>query len=81
MSKKALMMSTKHCEAEVAVEAVLPRLPVKVRLPHGPDTFGLSRSAIYRAAAAGHVTLTKLGRTTLIDTASMLAFLDGLPKL
>ena len=56
-------------------------LPLKVALPHGPETFGVSRSAIYRAAGAGHVKLTKLGRTTLIDTASMLAFLDGLPRL
>ena len=57
------------------------RLPVKVPMTRAPETFGTSRSAIYRAAAAGHIKLSKLGKTTLVDTASMLAFLDGLPAL
>ena len=56
-------------------------LPVKVPLPHAPTVFGISRSAIYRAASAGHVKLSKLGRGTLVDTASVLAYLEGLPTL
>ena len=50
-------------------------------MTRAPETFGTSRSAIYRAAAAGHIKLSKLGKTTLVDTASMIAFLDGLPIL
>ena len=60
---------------------VLDRIPVKVPMVHAPTTFGVSRSAVYRAAAAGHIKLSKLGKTTLVDTASMLAFLDGLPSI
>lgn len=56
-------------------------LPLNVPLPHAPLVFGLSRSSIYRAAADGKITLRKLGRTTLVDTASMLAFIDGMPTL
>ena len=54
-------------------------LPPRVRMPLAEDTFGISRSAIYRAAAAGRIKLTKLGRTTLVDTASVLEFLNSLP--
>jgi predicted DNA-binding transcriptional regulator AlpA len=53
---------------------------VTVPLPQAPTVLGLSRSAIYRAAAAGHITLKKLGRTTLVDMASARAFIDSLPK-
>ena len=56
-------------------------LPMKVPLPQAPMVFGLSRSAIYRAAQDGHITLSKLGRGTLVDTASVIAYLDGLPRL
>jgi hypothetical protein len=40
---------------------------------------GLSRSAIYRAAAAGDIRLLKVGRSTLVDMASVRAFLASLP--
>jgi hypothetical protein len=40
---------------------------------------GLSRSAIYREAGAGRIKLLKLGRTTLVDMASVRAFLSSLP--
>jgi hypothetical protein len=40
---------------------------------------GLSRSAIYREAGAGKIRLVKLGRSTLVDMASVRAFLDSLP--
>jgi len=40
---------------------------------------GLSRSAIYREAGNGRIKLLKLGRTTLVDMASLRAFLASLP--
>jgi predicted DNA-binding transcriptional regulator AlpA len=53
---------------------------VTVPLPQAPAVLGLSRSAIYRAAAQGKITLRKLGRTTLVDVASARAFIESLPK-
>jgi predicted DNA-binding transcriptional regulator AlpA len=53
---------------------------VTVPLPQAPTILGLSRSAIYRAAAEGKIVLRKLGRTTLVDMASARAFIDSLPK-
>lgn len=41
--------------------------------------FGIPRSTQYRLAAAGHIRMMKLGRTTLVDFASVRAFLDGAP--
>jgi len=40
---------------------------------------GLSRSAIYREAGNGRIKLIKLGRTTLVDMASVREFLANLP--
>ncbi len=40
---------------------------------------GLSRSAIYRAAAAGQLLLRKSGRTTIVDGASLAALVANLP--
>jgi hypothetical protein len=40
---------------------------------------GLSRSAIYRAASAGHIRLLKNGRSSLVDMASVRAYLAELP--
>ena len=39
----------------------------------------MSRSAIYREAGAGRIRLVKLGKTTLVDMATVWAFLDTLP--
>lgn len=50
-----------------------------IHLPQAPAVFGLSRSAIYRAAAEGQIKLVKLGRSTLVDAASARAFLANLP--
>ncbi|MDT8265339.1 MAG: hypothetical protein DI601_20510 [Azospirillum brasilense] len=50
-----------------------------IPLPHATAVFGLSRSAIYRAAAEGQIKLVKLGRSTLVDAASARAFLASLP--
>lgn len=40
---------------------------------------GMSRSALYRAAGEGRLTLRKAGRTTIVDGASLAALVDGLP--
>ena len=53
--------------------------PVLMPLPHAPSYYGLSRSTIYRAAAAGRISLKKVGRSTLVETASMRAYLASLP--
>ncbi|WP_043358800.1 DNA-binding protein [Belnapia sp. F-4-1] len=53
--------------------------PLAVPLPHAPAVTGLSRSTIYREAARGNIRLIKAGRSTLVDMASMRAFLASLP--
>lgn len=53
--------------------------PSHAPIPKACDLSGMSRSAIYRAAGAGHIRLVKLGRTTLVDMVSVRAFLDSLP--
>lgn len=55
--------------------------PVAIPLTQAPAVYGLSRSRIYRAAAAGKVKLMKAGRATLVDAESMRAFLASLPTL
>ena len=41
--------------------------------------FGIPRSTLYRLAAAGHIRMLKLGRTTLVDFGSVRAFLASAP--
>jgi len=40
---------------------------------------GLSRSSIYRAASAGRIRMLKNGRSSLVDMASVRAYLAELP--
>lgn len=42
--------------------------------------FGIPRSTQYRLAVAGHIRMIKLGRTTLVDFASVRAFLASAPE-
>lgn len=63
-----------------------PMLPTATAAPAEAGTiadtrarFGIPRSTLYRLAAAGHVRMVKLGRTTLVDFASVRAFLDSAP--
>ena len=51
-----------------------------VPLSRAPAITGISRSGLYRAAAAGEITFIKLGKTTLVDMASVRAFLERLPR-
>ena len=43
------------------------------------DWSGLSRSALYRAAAEGRLLFRKAGRTTIVDGASLAALVASLP--
>ncbi len=56
-----------------------PITPEMVPLPRAPAVFGLSRSHLYRLAAAGRVRMVKAGSRTLVDAASVRAFLASLP--
>lgn len=75
-SKRALM-------TEMAPRPVarLPELPRVVPMFRAPAAFGVSRSTIYRAANAGDIRLVKLGRSTLVDSESVLAWLANLPTI
>ena len=55
--------------------------PEMVPLPKAPGIFGLSRSALYRLAAAGQVRMLKIGSRTLVDAKSVRDFLETLPLI
>lgn len=52
-----------------------------VPLPKAPGIFGLSRSNLYRLAADGKIRMVKIGARTLVDAASVRAFLATLPAV
>ena len=56
-----------------------PIAPEMVPLPRAPGVFGLSRSGLYRLAAEGRIRMVKVGARTLVDAASVRAFLAALP--
>ena len=74
--KQALMTGTAPCPPPRLAE--LPRM---VPMFRAAATFGLSRSTLYRAANAGDIRLVKLGRSTLVDSESVLAWLASLPAI
>ena len=49
------------------------------RIPEATGRFGISRTRLYREAALGKVRLVKLGNATLVDLASLRAFMARLP--
>lgn len=53
---------------------------ITVTLRDAPAVTGLSRSAIYREAAAGRLVLLKYRRTTLLCMDSARRYLAALPK-
>jgi len=55
--------------------------PEMAPLPRAAPLFGLSRSALYRLAAEGHIRMVKFGGRTLVDCASVRTFLAGLPPV
>lgn len=56
-------------------------LPVAVPLSRAPAIYGISRSTLYRLAAAGRVRMFKLGSRTLVDGRSVHDLLVSLPEL
>lgn len=58
----------------------LPMIPEMLPIPRAVAVFGLSRSALYRLAAEGRVRFIKAGARTLVDAASVRAFLASLPE-
>jgi predicted DNA-binding transcriptional regulator AlpA len=54
--------------------------PLTVTVPSATARTGLSRSSLYRLAAAGIIHFRKAGRTTLVDWASLKAHVTGLPS-
>lgn len=53
--------------------------PRNLRIVAAVAYSGISRSELYRLAAAGRVRFIKSGATTLVDVASLDAYIDGLP--
>jgi excisionase family DNA binding protein len=56
-------------------------VPEAVPLPRAPGVFGISRSSLYRLAGDGRIRFVKIGRSTLVDAASVRAFLASLPAV
>jgi excisionase family DNA binding protein len=50
------------------------------RIPNAVAATGLSRSAFYRLAGEGKIRMVKAGRATLVDMASVHAYLSELPE-
>jgi len=48
-------------------------------LPKAPAVFGISRSRLYRLAAAGQIRLLKLGSRSLVDCESVRRYIATLP--
>jgi hypothetical protein len=55
--------------------------PEMVPLPRAPAIFGISRSNLYRLAAEGRIRMVKIASRTLVDAASVRAFLAALPEV
>lgn len=56
-------------------------VPEMIPLPRAPGVFGLSRSNLYRLAADGRIRMVKVASRTLVDAASVRAFLATLPEV
>lgn len=54
--------------------------PITVAMRDAPTVTGLSRSTIYREAAAGRLVLLKRGRSTLLCMKSARRYLEALPR-
>ena len=56
-------------------------IPEVVPLARAPAIFGVSRSGLYRLAAAGSIKMIKVGSRTLVDANSIRSFLELQPRL
>lgn len=54
--------------------------PLAVRIPDACRLSGFRRSEIYRRAGLGEIVLLKIGRTTVVDMASLRAAVAALPR-
>ncbi len=54
--------------------------PEMAPLPRITAIYGIPRSTLYRLAADGRIRFVKLGRSTLVDAASVRNFLATLPE-
>jgi excisionase family DNA binding protein len=64
--------------AKIAVE--LSELPPTISVAQAAELLGVSRSAAYRAVAAGQLPAPRLGRRIHIPTAPLLAMLGVSPE-
>lgn len=55
----------------------MPTIPPFQTVPEAAATFRVSRSSLYVLAKAGKIRLRKLGGRTLVDTAEVIAILEG----
>ena len=55
-------------------------VPMAAPIARATAITGLSKTAIYKAAAVGRIRLLKLGRSTLVDLASAQRFIQSLPE-
>lgn len=62
------------------VDKAFPADPVTMPLPRATGWSGLSRTTLYRLAAAGRIRMVKAGARTLVDCASVRAYLATLPE-
>jgi hypothetical protein len=53
--------------------------PIYLRLREAKQWYGISVSRLYRLAGRGQITLKKLGSSTIVETASLSAYMAGLP--
>lgn len=53
--------------------------PSHATIPVATELSGISRSALYRAAGNGQIIMRKLGKSVLVDMASVRDFLNTLP--
>jgi hypothetical protein len=67
----------KNTQSSVAAYRNLPPL---VHMTKAPRVFGLPRTTLYRLAAEDRVTLRKVGRSSYVETASVLKLIGELPK-
>jgi hypothetical protein len=83
---KHLISNTPEPIRGAGLNALHPMRPTATAAPAEAGTiadtrarFGIPRSTLYRLAAAGHVRMVKLGRTTLVDFVSVRSFLASAP--
>jgi excisionase family DNA binding protein len=63
-----------------ALEKKMAIEPLYLSINAAAETFGLSRSSIYRAAHAGLLEIVKVGRCSLISMQSLKALMDNAPR-